>query len=515
MVPQDLQTRIRAEIRQHWQRADFHTLSRYVLADRNFRGNPVLSYEQFNERFDLVENPSLRCEDGLAAVVKVDPAYIMPVDVASYAPDRISHPRMTEFLLNLIPPDSHKPAEPFIVLVNKCWKHFNSNHAFRLERELDRLLSPEMRKRSLDRSLRDTSNAVTNQTSPEALERRRGFVLSLTRTVVMLLARQDPSDDPWGLSSLLDNDERNDVIRLALEESALTGITLATSHTDEPDPKTIVETAAAIIRHISHLLRDVDYAQEGEKLFGLLARVEAKPTEGINLPWDLGEWIRNSAPSILEWYPDAGTAFQEFHEEMVAIYPMCARRSTVAAHWDRIGYPGRPGDTLSDPFLRLGAFFENAEESFSERAMQQGEISSNHSLDLGAFFDVAEASHQHPRDFVSAARAQSASLTLGAFFHMAEGFRGAGARRRRPKGFFSYRPETLGAFFHMAECCHETICKKFGLRCLEVQIGVVVVATPPGGNSLSPRSTWRLFTTLYPTLQRGLNGSLPPTMTSS
>ncbi|EJD36751.1 hypothetical protein AURDEDRAFT_174198 [Auricularia subglabra TFB-10046 SS5] len=147
IAPQDLQTRIRAEIREHWQRADFHTLSRYVLADRNFRGNPVLSYKQFKERFDLAGNPSLRCEDGLAAVVRVDPAYILTDDVARYAPDRISHPRMVEFLLNLITSDSPKSAESFIILANKYWDHVTSNRAFRLERELDRRLSPEMHKR--------------------------------------------------------------------------------------------------------------------------------------------------------------------------------------------------------------------------------------------------------------------------------------------------------------------------------------------------------------------------------
>ncbi|EJD51456.1 hypothetical protein AURDEDRAFT_159188 [Auricularia subglabra TFB-10046 SS5] len=443
IAPQGLQTRVRAEIREHWQTADFHTLSRYVLADRNFRGNPVLSYLQFRERFDLEGNPSLRCEDGLAAIVRLDPAYIVADDVATYAPDHISHPRMTRFLLDLITPGSHRAAEPFIVLVNKYWDYVMSNHAFRLERELDRRLSPGMRKgyaakvdeyggksgsvelltflcgngamddiavtaaielvmhvleptwliwehpclaylfgnsdlrpfawagrawssdqinslsRSLDRSLRNTLYAVTNQTSPEALGRRRGFVLALTRTVVMLLARQGPLDDDECVRvrflhaqlchprSLLDNDERNEVIRLALEESALTGITITTVFTREPDAEAVVETAATIIRHISHLLRDADYAWEGEELFGLLALVEAKPTEGKNEPWDLGEWIRNGALSILERFPETTPAFQGLHEELVAIYPLCAQSSTVAHHWDRIGYPGRPDDTAS------------------------------------------------------------------------------------------------------------------------------------------------------------------------
>ncbi|EJD51503.1 hypothetical protein AURDEDRAFT_111693, partial [Auricularia subglabra TFB-10046 SS5] len=74
LVSSELNARVRAEIRRTHQEVDYLTLSRYVLAERNLRQEPVLSLWHF-DRFEsaLGMDPSLRCEDGLAAVIKAGP----------------------------------------------------------------------------------------------------------------------------------------------------------------------------------------------------------------------------------------------------------------------------------------------------------------------------------------------------------------------------------------------------------------------------------------------------------
>ncbi|EJD51457.1 hypothetical protein AURDEDRAFT_159189 [Auricularia subglabra TFB-10046 SS5] len=181
-----------------------------------------------------------------------------------------------------------------------------------------------------------------------------------------------------------------------------------------------VSIVAEIARHIVCLLGDARMARSGEMLFELLAFSEAKLAEGGTSTWNLGNWIWNIAPYIRREYSDTTTAFKNFHEAMIDIYALRSKSSAVAVVWDSIGYPGRPGDTFSDPFLRLGAFFKNAEHTplqTSERTRLRAarDIFSCSSLDLSVFFAVAEAPRQRPKDFFS-----HGSARLGAFFHMAE-----------------------------------------------------------------------------------------------
>ncbi|EJD51462.1 hypothetical protein AURDEDRAFT_159195 [Auricularia subglabra TFB-10046 SS5] len=143
LVPLELQTRIRAEIRQNWQQADFLTLSRYVLADRNFPGDPVLSYTQFQQHSDVESAPSLRCEDGLAAIVKLSPFNVIPEDIALYTPQHVSQPRMRDFLH---PFTARATYEAMVVLANRYSTHLTPSDVFRLEVQLRLRLRPWMLK---------------------------------------------------------------------------------------------------------------------------------------------------------------------------------------------------------------------------------------------------------------------------------------------------------------------------------------------------------------------------------
>lgn len=144
-----LRTHLRADIRRTWQQVDFLTLARYVLADSNTPGDPVLGYDQFTGRFDLSKNPALRCEDGLAAVIRTDSRNIWHSDVSKYLPDQLAQPRMLEFLLPYMPnPEKHR-INRLILLSNRSRKHLRTTNSFNvgnLEVHLYESLRPETRK---------------------------------------------------------------------------------------------------------------------------------------------------------------------------------------------------------------------------------------------------------------------------------------------------------------------------------------------------------------------------------
>ncbi|EJD51490.1 hypothetical protein AURDEDRAFT_159223 [Auricularia subglabra TFB-10046 SS5] len=373
VASRELQTRIRAEIRQHWRRVDFLTLSRYVLADRHLSGSPVVDYWQFIARFDVTNTP-LRCEDGLAAIVKIRPNEISAFDIASYCPDRVSQPRMVDFLLPFMPPGTFWSVEPLIVLLNKYRAHVMPNVALRkrLEVKLYQCLD-------LDRH-EGYATHILNE-----FGRRAGVIELLTFLCgdgdMMIVTADYLLAQLCHPRTLLDDDEKAAIIHLILEECALRQIVQTRGSRPWRSPREAgralqsgVAILAAIVRHVGSLLRDpdVDTFEEGESLFGLLAFAGAKRPDGINVTWDLGEWLRNEAAPLLEKYPDAGTAFQDFHEAMVAIYAIRSKSSLLTADWDGICYPGRPDDTFSDPFLSLDAFFRNSESSVPRTAGSHG-----------------------------------------------------------------------------------------------------------------------------------------------
>ncbi|EJD51513.1 hypothetical protein AURDEDRAFT_159246 [Auricularia subglabra TFB-10046 SS5] len=189
--------------------------------------------------------------------------------------------------------------------------------------------------------------------------------------------------------SLLGESGTHDATRLLLEASALfkiVGMPWFFGCTDD-----VVNRGTAIlattIRHVGRLLNSAETIRYGEPLFKQLAFSEAKRKTGEPRTWDLGEWIRTQAPGILECYPSSTTAMQDIHDALSAIYPLCADSKELRACWDRIGYPGRPGDIFTDPFLDVGAFFNSAEAS----RVRPGNLYSATGLESAEFFSAAEA----------------------------------------------------------------------------------------------------------------------------
>ncbi|EJD51508.1 hypothetical protein AURDEDRAFT_159242 [Auricularia subglabra TFB-10046 SS5] len=188
--------------------------------------------------------------------------------------------------------------------------------------------------------------------------------------------------------SLLGESGTLDVTRLLLERSAIRKIAGVHGYFGYSDDVASHATAilATTINHVGRLLNSAKTISDGEQLFKQSAFSEVNRKTDEPIIWDLGEWIRTQAPDILENCPSSATAMQDIHDTLSGIYPLCADRKELRACWDRIGYPGRPGDIFTYPFLDIGAFFTSAEAP-RERP---GDIFSTSSLDLADFFDVAE-----------------------------------------------------------------------------------------------------------------------------
>ncbi|EJD51526.1 hypothetical protein AURDEDRAFT_111695 [Auricularia subglabra TFB-10046 SS5] len=143
-ISSQLRARVRAEMQHSQHKADFLTLSRFVLAQRNIPGRPIISYQQFKERFDMKNNPSLRREDGLAALILLSSTkrYPSASDVRAYCPQSVTQPRMMEFLLPSIPPQPNF-LDNIVVLACCYWSHLEVDDTFDLGAELLRLMTPD------------------------------------------------------------------------------------------------------------------------------------------------------------------------------------------------------------------------------------------------------------------------------------------------------------------------------------------------------------------------------------
>ncbi|EJD51511.1 hypothetical protein AURDEDRAFT_111694 [Auricularia subglabra TFB-10046 SS5] len=193
------------------------------------------------------------------------------------------------------------------------------------------------------------------------------------------------------LPRALRQQEKLEIIRLILDEVVLLKIVGVTPY---PIYDEYAGHGAGILAEITssvgRLIGDATSFHDGVKLFGKLAFAEGKGQNNGTVTWDLGDWTRTRAPALIEDTPDVGTSMVVFHNAMTAIYPLCAGSSELLAHWDRIGYPGRPGDVFTDPFLEVGAFFANAESPRVTRRVRPRSIFADPYLDLAEFFDIAE-----------------------------------------------------------------------------------------------------------------------------
>ncbi|EJD51481.1 hypothetical protein AURDEDRAFT_120819 [Auricularia subglabra TFB-10046 SS5] len=180
-----------------------------------------------------------------------------------------------------------------------------------------------------------------------------------------------------------------EIIRLILDEAALLKIVGETSYVafNDESVRHGIGILAEITSSVSRLIGDATSFDDGVQLFAKLAFAEAKGQNNETVTWDLGEWTRTLAHALIENYPSAATSMQDFHNAVVAIYPLCAGSSELRAHWDRIDYPGRPGDIFTDPFLDVGEFFANAEAP----RVHQRSIFADSTLDLAEFFDAEVA----------------------------------------------------------------------------------------------------------------------------
>ncbi|EJD51476.1 hypothetical protein AURDEDRAFT_159207 [Auricularia subglabra TFB-10046 SS5] len=189
--------------------------------------------------------------------------------------------------------------------------------------------------------------------------------------------------------SLLSKEEYSNVIHLVVEESALLRI-VGILHYFVYDEDLVSRGAAilqSILTYIGRLLGDARTLHYGDRLFAKVVFSEHGGTVADEpATWDLGDWMRNRAPEMLRFCPSSTAAIQGIHDALTAIYPLCAGNNKLRALWDRIGYPGRPGDIFTDPFLDVGAFFTSAEAPRAHRS----DIFSASSLDLAGFFNVAE-----------------------------------------------------------------------------------------------------------------------------
>ncbi|EJD51514.1 hypothetical protein AURDEDRAFT_181817 [Auricularia subglabra TFB-10046 SS5] len=121
LVSSELNARMRDEIRRTHQEADYLTLSRYILAERNLQPEPTWDSWDLG-RFEpaLEMDLSLRCEDGLAAAIKIDPFDHSVFTILRHCPAHVAQPRMMEFLLPSIAHTRYEPAQVLIVLANCC-----------------------------------------------------------------------------------------------------------------------------------------------------------------------------------------------------------------------------------------------------------------------------------------------------------------------------------------------------------------------------------------------------------
>ncbi|EJD51502.1 hypothetical protein AURDEDRAFT_149722 [Auricularia subglabra TFB-10046 SS5] len=237
-------------------------------------------------------------------------------------------------------------------------RHWPSHSLWCLTRLLEQWLRPSSPRN------RDTFAGSTHE---------REFNLLLVQTAVMLLSQRHQRFglENWCIEflfaqlcrpeSLLSKDEHSNVIHLVLEESALLRIVgiLPYFGYDENMVSCGVAILESVLTYIGRLLGDARTLHYGDWLF---AKAVFSEPGGTVATWDLGEWIRNRAPEILRLRPSSTAAIQGIHDALTAIYPLCAENDELRALWDRIDYPGRPGDIFTDPFLDLGAFFSSAEE---------------------------------------------------------------------------------------------------------------------------------------------------------
>ncbi|EJD51515.1 hypothetical protein AURDEDRAFT_120836 [Auricularia subglabra TFB-10046 SS5] len=469
LVSLELRSRLRADIRDSWRTVDFLTLCRHVLADRNLPGEHILSHYQFRGRFNLENDPSLRCEDGLAAIVKVFPG-LQSDDIAEYFPDPVVRLQTFKLLLPYVT-DANGGPEVMIVLVQKFWSYLKRDPSFNLEAELYRRLSRKMRedyarkvtvrlntlqgqilvsnlpkhdygghggpieiltfvccddpipaladdddvsydgpsarmsgtvgrtsavdlvmsllqfrRRSEHPCLaylfglgelqtaawdnrdwsRDQLSCLLNCLEPSlrrgclhltASNPQPGFMFALARAAVMLLSHSE-----FSAPSRLNAGEKACIIRLILEQTALPQITAHGRRLSVPVGRETIGYGIRILEtitsYVRQLLEGESTVLQGRTLFGLLATSEVKRGSGYAAIWDLGLWLRGLRPDLV---PGATQSLQQFHEEMTAIYALRLRSRPITEYWERIGYPGRPGDIFSDPFLDISAFFYIAE----------------------------------------------------------------------------------------------------------------------------------------------------------
>lgn len=457
-----LRAQLRAEIRSMWRHADFLTLSRYVLADRITPGDAVLAYYDVEDRFDPSKELVLRCEDGLAARVKLWSPFISLDEVATHFPCRLTQPRMVEFLLPYIRRTSEYLPRVLIFIAHCYRAHLREGTSFslnNLESHLyEALVNSETREEyatevnvkyggaggaielltflccnhvhdyvtktaaigllielldnlprrehrclaylfgsnhlcdvawpespwswsslsNLSRCLENSRRHPFQPTSARTQSDDREFDFALAFTSVMLLS---PGHDVFGTEeksvaflfgylcqpsspSIPDSDGKLRVIRLILETGALLRIVGMPEYLnyDDNDIQYGLGVLTAIITDLGRRLREGATDREWEQLFQALAYTDVKGENGASRTWDLGVWLRTQSFKILKDYYASATSMQSVHDALVEIYPLCDANHELRAQWDRIGYPGRPGDIFSDPFLDVGAFFENGED---------------------------------------------------------------------------------------------------------------------------------------------------------
>ncbi|EJD51479.1 hypothetical protein AURDEDRAFT_159210 [Auricularia subglabra TFB-10046 SS5] len=163
--------------------------------------------------------------------------------------------------------------------------------------------------------------------------------------------------------SHVDDAGKLNIVRLILEEAALQSIVGPVIRSSLIDDRRFkfngTGILAAITSSICSLLGAPETRPQGEQLFKQLAFTEVHRKSTV-LIWDLGEWIRTHSDALTGVISVDSIWMQSFHDSMTEIFNMCATNDPLRTAWNRIGYPGRPGDVFSDPFLDIGAFFGQA-----------------------------------------------------------------------------------------------------------------------------------------------------------
>ncbi|EJD51541.1 hypothetical protein AURDEDRAFT_159278 [Auricularia subglabra TFB-10046 SS5] len=168
--------------------------------------------------------------------------------------------------------------------------------------------------------------------------------------------------------SRLGDDQKLDVIRLLLKEiSILTAVCPAEKgrlwywpRKSLPFFLCSVAILITVTRRIGLLLADAETFDDGEVLFGQLAHIQTKRSDGEVVTWELKQFLTNER-SLLELFPEAEVPTRRLHKVLNMIRPLCAKHTGLRAHWDRIGVPPDDNASFFDSEINLLAFLENAE----------------------------------------------------------------------------------------------------------------------------------------------------------